>query len=146
MAEIVRLKHITRQNDWKFYFYSGHVPVKGGVIELPADQKTWIRRAWLMGFRLTEDGQPISANRYADIVAAATVTDSQEEPNSEPKQKSSNRRRQPRLTNGVRQGQSGSGGNADAIGTPSSVSSGAGEQSDEPAATAGDGSEVSTSG
>lgn len=144
MAEVVRLKHITRQNDWKFYFYSGHVAVKGGVIELPADNKTWIRRAWLMGFRHTEDGQPIHANRYTDIVAAATVTDSQEEPKSE--QKSSNRRRQPRLTNGVRQGQSGSGGNADAIGVPSSVSSGSGEQSDEPAATAGDGSEVPTSG
>lgn len=142
MAELVRLKHITRQNDWKLYFYSSVAHVKSGVVELPADDFTRIRRAWLMGFRQTEDGQPISANRFSDIVAKATVKDSSEEPVSE--QKNSSRRRQPRPANGVRQGQSGSGGNADAVGPPRSVSRRSGKSEERPAADTGNDSEVPT--
>jgi len=129
MAEIVRLKHITRKNDWNFYFYNGTVKVHKGVIELPADNFTRVRRAWLMGFRLTEDGQPISANRFGDIVAKATVADSSEEQKSE--QKSSSRGRQSRTSNRVRKGESRSGGNPDESGPQSGVHSGSGELDNE---------------
>lgn len=131
MAEIVRLKHITRQNDWKFYFYNGMVPVKSGVIELPADNFTRVRRAWLMGFRLTEDGQPISVNSFDEIVAKATVSDSSEEQSSE--QKSSSRGRQPRTSNRVRKGESRSSGDTEKRGPQGGVRSRSGELNDEPA-------------
>ena len=119
MAEIVRLKHITRKNDWKFYFYDGSVPVKGGIIELPADNFTRVRRAWLMGFRLTEDGQPISVNHYDEIVAKATVKDSLEE-----QDENTSSGRQSSTTDRVRESESQGSGDTVESGSRSSVSSG----------------------
>jgi hypothetical protein len=125
MAEVVRLKHTLRQNDWKFYHYKGSVDVHNGVIELPADNPTLIRRAWIMGFRLTEDGQPIKTNKFEDIVAQATV-DSQEEPKSE--QKSSSGGRQSRNNNGVRSRKQNRSRNVTRRRAPRSVPSGSGNE------------------
>ena len=135
MAGIVRLKHITRKNNWLLYFYNGFANVRNGVVELPADNFTRIRRAWLLGFRLTEDGQPIKANRYDDIVAQATV-DSHEEQTSEAR---TNSGRQPRATDRVREGSTDSSGDSDGGGTQGVLPSGSGESEEAVSATAGDG-------
>jgi hypothetical protein len=140
MAEIVRLKHTTRKNNWIFFHYKGHAPVKNGVLELPADNTTLIRRAYVMGFRLNEDGQPISANRLSEIVAKATVTDSSEEQQSE----DSNNGRQSGTTDRVRESQSESSRNPAKSGSSSRVSSGARRQAKRPDPNTGSRTEVPT--
>ena|SRR5688500_10004396 len=135
MAEVVRLRHITRRTDMKFYYYSGVIPVKAGVIELPADNFTLIRRAWVMGFRQTEDGQPIARNSYAEIVAAATVTDSSEE---QDEQENSSGGGQPRSTDRVREGESEGSGDTPKRRSRGSVSSGTRKRREKPASSTGD--------
>lgn len=135
MAGIVRLKHITRKNNWRMYFYNGLAEVKNGVIELPADNFTRIRRAFLLGFRLTEDGQPILANRYDEIVAKATVKDSSEEQVSE---QDSNSGGQSGPENGLREGESDSGGNSDEKQSSGRVRRRSGRRRQQPAADSGD--------
>lgn len=52
MAKTVKLKHTVHTADKMFYFYEGEAEVKEGVVTIPADRPEWIRRAWVMGYRL----------------------------------------------------------------------------------------------
>jgi hypothetical protein len=70
MAKIF-LKHL-RKNEVPaqlFYFYDGQTVVRYGVIELPADNTTWIKRAVNEGFRLDPDTDELLD--YYQIVARA---------------------------------------------------------------------------
>lgn len=57
---VVRLRHTTRQGDWRFYHYEGEMPVVDGVLTIPADLPEVIKRAWIQGFRMTAEGRVIA--------------------------------------------------------------------------------------
>lgn len=62
MARTIRLKHtLYTLPEYVEYFYDGQAVVKNGVIELPADNPTWLQRAWIVGYRLDpETGKEIA--------------------------------------------------------------------------------------
>lgn len=57
---VVRLRHTTRQGDWRMYFYDGELPIEGAVLTIPASRPEWIQRAWIQGFRMTAEGRVIA--------------------------------------------------------------------------------------
>lgn len=103
MADTVRLMHTHMRGDRKFYFYEGETDVEGGVISLPTNRPEWIRRAWVMGWRLNpETGATVSvADALAgNIEAAKTAEDSSKE-----QDENSDSGRQSGPDNGVREGE-----------------------------------------
>ena len=59
-AKTIRLRHVYREGDWVLYFYDGETLVKNSVVTIPADRPEWVRRAYVQGFRLDADGNPIT--------------------------------------------------------------------------------------
>lgn len=59
-AKTIRLRHLFRSGDWVFYYYDGEGQVKDSVLTVPADKPEWARRAYVMGFRLDVNGEPIT--------------------------------------------------------------------------------------
>lgn len=53
----VRLKHIIHEADTVLYLYDGELEVKKGVVSIPKDRPEWIRRAWVLGYRLDSKGE-----------------------------------------------------------------------------------------
>ena len=49
-AKNVRLKHSIHEADSVLYFYDGELPVKEGVVSVPADRPEWVRNAWINGY------------------------------------------------------------------------------------------------
>lgn len=79
-GDVVRLRHTTRQGDWRFYHYEGELPVVDGVLTIPLDMPEVIKRAWIQGFRMTAEGRVIAD--LAKHVRAATP-DANEPENTE---------------------------------------------------------------
>lgn len=62
MAGTVKLKHtVWNEGEKTFYFYDGELVAHDGVLEIPADKPEWIKRAWIMGYRLDVKGKPIDS-------------------------------------------------------------------------------------
>jgi uncharacterized Zn finger protein (UPF0148 family) len=59
-GNVVRLRHATRQGDWRFYHYNGELPVVDSLLTIPADRPEVIQRAWIQGFRMTAEGRVIA--------------------------------------------------------------------------------------
>lgn len=52
-AKTITLQHtIRRQGEQTVYFYEGQLTAKDGKLTLPTDNPTWIKRAWILGYRL----------------------------------------------------------------------------------------------
>jgi hypothetical protein len=49
------------------FFYDGALEAVDGLLTLPVDRPEWIRRAWVSGYRLTEDGRMLGG--WGDIEA-----------------------------------------------------------------------------
>lgn len=50
---MVALKHtIWKEGERAVIFYEGELTAKDGVVEVPNDKPEWIRRAWVLGYRL----------------------------------------------------------------------------------------------
>lgn len=56
----VQLRHYVSTEDQTEYFYDGELTSSKGVLSIPLDNETWIRRAYMDGYDLTADGKPIS--------------------------------------------------------------------------------------
>ena len=53
MAKNISLKHtIWTEGEKTVYFYEGELTAKDGVVSVPADRPEWVRRAWVLGYRL----------------------------------------------------------------------------------------------
>lgn len=63
----IRLKHtIWSEGTKQVYFYEGELTAKDGVVSIPADRPEWVRRAWVLGYRLDpESGEP---QRLEDLI------------------------------------------------------------------------------
>lgn len=75
---VVRLRHTTRQGNWRFYHYEGELPVVDSVLTIPANLPEVIKRAWIQGFRMTAGGRVIAD--LAKHIRAETEGASEEEP------------------------------------------------------------------
>ena len=52
-AKNIALKHtIWHEGEKTVYFYEGELVAKEGVVKIPADRPEWVRRAWVLGYRL----------------------------------------------------------------------------------------------
>jgi hypothetical protein len=52
-AKSVSLKHtIWHDGERQVYFYEGELTAKDGVVKIPANRPEWVRRAWVLGYRL----------------------------------------------------------------------------------------------
>jgi hypothetical protein len=66
-AKNVSLKHTIHSAPEKtVYFYDGELIAKDGVIKIPADRPEWIRRAWVLGYRL--DPKTGENTRIEDLI------------------------------------------------------------------------------
>lgn len=52
MAANIRMKHTIHEADTTVYFYEGEVEAKEGVVSVPRDKPEWVRRAFILGYRL----------------------------------------------------------------------------------------------
>jgi hypothetical protein len=90
---MVALKHtVWNEGEKTVYFYEGELKAKDGVLEVPDDRPEWLRRAWVMGYRLDpKTGENIL---FDDLVPTEVISAESEEgqDEQEPKKKSSGRR------------------------------------------------------
>lgn len=50
------LRHtVWSEGEKTVYFYEGELVAKDGVVCVPADRPEWVRRAWVLGYRLDPD-------------------------------------------------------------------------------------------
>jgi hypothetical protein len=53
MAATITLQHTTRrEGEQTVYFYDGELTAKDGKLTIPTDRPDYVKRAWLLGYRL----------------------------------------------------------------------------------------------
>jgi hypothetical protein len=67
----VSLRHtIWKEGERVVHFYDGQLIAKDGVVTIPSDNPAWIRRAWILGYRLDpETNEDIRIEDIIDINA-----------------------------------------------------------------------------
>lgn len=82
---MVALKHtIWKKGERIVHFYDGQLTAKDGVVDIPDDNEAWIRRAWILGYRLDTNDEPVTIADALSAKSTEEVSDAE---------KSSNRRR-----------------------------------------------------
>lgn len=52
MAANIRMQHTIHTADKVVYFYDGEVEAKEGIVSVPRNRPEWVRRAFVLGYRL----------------------------------------------------------------------------------------------
>lgn len=85
MTDMIPLRHAHFEGDWLEYFYDGELWVHDSIIEVPVDRPEWLRRSYVLGFRMNPEGEWIEdLDTYVSQVQArdAKETDASEGANA----------------------------------------------------------------
>lgn len=80
-AKNVRLKHtIWKEGERLVHFYDGQLTAKDGVISIPSDNPSWIRRAWILGYRLdAKTKKPVGIEELIPLEPLSAESEEQDE-------------------------------------------------------------------
>jgi hypothetical protein len=71
MAATITLTHTTRrEGEQTVYFYEGEATAKDGKITVPTDRPEWVKRVWLLGYRIYRNKELATWPEVEAIISA----------------------------------------------------------------------------
>lgn len=72
MATTITLQHTTRRDgEQTVYFYDGELTAKDGKLTIPTDRPEWVKRAFILGYRLYRGKQIATWPEVAEKIGAS---------------------------------------------------------------------------